>query len=162
MFRGLMTIVTAVAVFWHAVAGCCAHHSHGGHCCDVAAHAALLAHDSDSEFSGGCCKHAHADSKPSCVSESSGQQLAEDSPGIPCPEDGPSDCKEGRCVFAAPDSSGPSPIDQFGWDGSFLAFAVVEPAILFGGPRAGESHDSVALPSLGGLRLHLAHCVLTL
>lgn len=163
MFRGLMTVVTAVAVLWHAVAGCCAHHSHGGHSCDAAGHAASVAHDGGSEVSGGCCKHSHhGDSKRFCASESSGQQLAEDSPGTPHSEHGPTGCTEGTCVFAAPDSSGPSPIDQLGWDGSFLSYALVDQAVLPCSSRYSELHESVAPPLLGGLRLHLAHCVLTL
>lgn len=162
MFRGLIVIVTTAAVLWHTVAGCCAHHSHGGHSCDVAGNAASLAHDSDSEVSGSCCKHAHPDSKQLCASKSSGQQLGESYPSAPCQEDGPTGCKEVTCIFAAPDSSGLSPIDQLGWDSSLLGFAVVEPAMLFWVSHAGESRDSIAPPSLGGLRLHLAHCVLTL
>jgi len=162
MFRGLIAIVTTAAVFWHTVAGCCAHHSHGGHSCDFVGKTASLAHHSGSEVSGGCCKHAHTDSTQFCASESLGQQLGEDLPSAPCPGDGPTGCNEGTCVFAAPDSSGPSPIDQIDWDGSFQGVAVVEPAVPFCVSRASESHDSVAPPLLGGLRLHLAHCVLTL
>ena len=45
---------------------------------------------------------------------------------------------QGRPMCPRPRIRRPSPIDQFGWDGSFLAFAVVEPAVLFGGPRAGS------------------------
>jgi hypothetical protein len=162
MFRGLIAIVTTAAVFWHTVAGCCAHHSHGGHFCDVVGKTASLAHHCGPEFSGGCCTHAHVDSKPSCASKSSGQQLGEDSPTTPCPGDGPTGCTEGTCVFAAPVSSGQSPIDQLVWDGSFLSYAVVDTAVLPCASRANELHESVAPPPLGGLRLHLAHCVLTL
>jgi hypothetical protein len=162
MFRGLIAIVTTVAVFWHAVAGCCAHHSHGGHSCVVAGNAASVAHHSGSEVSGGCCTHVHTDSKPFCGSESSGQQLGQDFPGTPCPENGPSDCEEGSCVFAALDSSGPSPVDQVGWDGASLGYAVVDLAVFRCVLCTGDPRDSVAPPLLGGLRLHLAHCVLTL
>lgn len=162
MFRGLVMIVTVAAVLWHTVSGCCAHHSHGGHSCDLAGNAASLAHDSDSEVSGGCCKHVRTDSKQFGASESSGQQLGENSHGAPCPADRPAGCKEGTCVFTVPDSSAPSPIDQLARVGSFLSYAVVDSAALLSVSYDGELHESVAPPLLGGVRLHLAHCVLTL
>ena len=162
MFRGLMTIVTAVAVSWHAVVGCCAHHKHGGHACDIAGERASLAPPANSKVSDGCCRHAHNDLRQTCASGSSEQQLSDYPPGSPCPGEGPTDCQEGTCVFAALGSYGDSPIDQLGCDGSFLGLAVVELATAFCTPRGGEWHDSEAPPLLGGLRLHLAHCVLTL
>jgi len=161
MFRALMTIVTAAAVLWHTVAGCCAHHSHGRHSYG-GGDAVLLGQDGDPQICGGCCQHAQTDVKQFSAAELSSHQIGEGSTGIPCPDDGPIGCPDDTCVFAAPSSSGPSTIDLLGGDGSFPGFAVVEPVISFGVSRAGELHDSVALPSLGGLRLHLAHCVLTL
>lgn len=162
MVRGLVTILTAVAVLWHTVAGCCAHHSHAGQCCEDSGGAWSVADQTDSEISRACCQHAHADSGLACAAGSSGRQFAEDSLSNPCPDDGPAGCNESKCVFAALGSSRLSPLDQLGWDGLFLSFAVGEAAILFCASRAGESRDTVAPPPLGGLRLHLAHCVLTL
>lgn len=162
MFRGLMTFVTALAVFWHTVAGCCAHHSHSEHSCDAACKAVSLANDGDTEGSGSCCQHSHIHSNLLCTSDSSGQQLIEDSRSTPCPGDSPTGCTEDTCVFAAPDSSGPSSIGQLGWDGSLLSYALVDSAVLLYVSCSSELYDSVTPPPLGGLRLHLAHSVLTL
>jgi hypothetical protein len=119
----------------------------------------LLAH---SEVSGGCCMHPHSDSKPLGAAEPLGQQCGDDSPCKPCPGDVPTGCAEGTCVFAAPDSNGPSSHDQLGGDASCQGVAVIEPAISFCVSLAAASRESGALPSLAGLRLHLVHCVLTL
>jgi hypothetical protein len=94
--------------------------------------------------------------------ESSGQQFSEDSPSSPCPDDGPAGCKESKCVFAALHSTGQSPIDQLDLDGAFLSVAMVEPGIPFCTSHTGDSRIPVGPPPLGGLRLHLAHCMLTL
>lgn len=162
MFRGLMTIATAVAVLWHTVAGCCAHHSHGGHSCDVSSHAVSQAHYSESGVSGGCCKHALSNSRQLCASEASGRQFGNDFPSIPCPGHKPKGCSEGTCVFAAPVSSGSSTLGQFERDGSFVSYAVDDQAVLLCASSENELHESFVSPTLGGLRLHLAHCVLTL
>lgn len=162
MFRGMVTILTAAAVLWHTVAGCCAHHGHGGQCCEGSGVARSFADDTASDADHGCCQHAHAESGLAHATESSGQQLSEDSPSRPCPDDGPAGCKESPCVFAALNSSGQSPIDQLDWNGAFSSFAVVEPGIPFCTSRTGDSHVPVGPPPLGGLRLHLAHCMLTL
>jgi hypothetical protein len=162
MFRGLIVIVTAGAVFWHAVAGCCAHHNHGGHSCDAVGKTASLASHRVSEVGGGCCTHARADSESYCASVSSGQRLGEVSPGTHCPKDGPASCREGTCVFAVSNPTGPSALDLVDWDGAFQIFAAFEPMAPFGVSRADAPRGSVAPSSLGGLRLHLAHCVLTL
>ena len=162
MFRGLMTIVTAVAVLWHTVAGCCAHHRHNGHSCEAADNAASIVHDSNLEVSDGCCKHALADSEQFCASTSSGHQLGEGSPGTPCPEEGPSGCKQSTCGFAAPNSSGSTPLDHLDLGVTPLGYAVIDVAVLLSFSCAKELHESTSWSPLGCLRLHLAHCVLTL
>ena len=162
MFRGLMTIATAVAVLWHTVAGCCAHHNHGGHSCDVSSHAVSQAHYSDSGVSGGCCKHALSNSRQLCASDTSGRQIGGDFPSTPCPGHKPKGCSEGTCVFAAPVSSGSSTLGQLERDGSILSYSVDDQAGLLFASNESELLKSAVTPPLGGLRFHLAHCVLTL
>jgi hypothetical protein len=159
MLRGLVTIVTVAALLWHTVAGCCAHHSHGGHACNDRVHSS--SHASHSASNDGCCHHASAEATELGATDA-GSELADSLPGTPGPCDGPGRCSEGSCVFAAQDSSGPSPLDHLGSEGLFVADSAVDP---IGEALASRMHwlrAGFTPQPLGGLRIHLALGVLTL
>ncbi|MBA2116137.1 hypothetical protein HOV93_33260 [Planctomycetes bacterium FF15] len=92
----LTAIVTLVAMLWHAVAGCCAHHPHAP-VIGLDGKVETSAHASDHGSETHACPHSHA-------SSSSGHDAEEgdhhSDPSVP------SSCSDIDCVFSASNSDG--------------------------------------------------------
>jgi hypothetical protein len=157
MFRGLMAFVTAAAMLWHAVVGCCAHHSHGTHACATKAGCTTASHEPPE--GRGCC---HGDSHGPVASVNWPVIVDNASPPSPCPVPSPSRCTEGTCVFGVPSKSGPSHADSLPSTWIVAAFFAVDPTRELLTARGLEFQPSHAPPPFGGLRTHLALSVLTL
>lgn len=166
MARSLIAIVTAAAMLWHTVIGCCAHHSHGLlNSCDRGHRMASAAYDAEAEAGHGCGGHRRAAAEP-CRAHSHRttgtpeRQSVDGEFPTHVPAGLPGGCPEGKCVFAAPDHTGPTMTDLLAGAGPCLAWA--ELATGNGDSSAGVTRHDAAPPPLGGLRAHLILGVLTL
>jgi hypothetical protein len=97
MFRSALVLLTIVAVLWHALAGCCAHHDHAA-AAGEANNCGCHSHASDSE----AAKHSHASDH--AKHEDEGDALAH----LGRPHDPSSDACGERCSFPQPEGSGVS------------------------------------------------------
>lgn len=157
MFRELTAFVTAAAMLWHAVVGCCAHHNHETHACATKASCKKSSHDAPE--GRGCC-HGGANAPASSV----------DSPGTtgkashtsPCPPPSPKRCTERTCVLGIPSKSGPLHAGSLPSNWIVVAFFVIDSTRELLAAHGPEYQPSRAPPPFGGLRTHLALSVLTL
>lgn len=157
MLRELMTCVTAMAMLWHAIVGCCAHHSHGINAC--ATNASFRTEAEKAPEGRHCCYGGSHSLGPS------GHSLATfDSavPRSPCSEPSPGRCTERTCVFGVSTKSGPSLADSPASTWIDAAFFAVGPTRELLPARGLEFQRSHAPPPFGGLRSHLALSILTL
>lgn len=120
-FQNGITVLVAAAVWWHTVAGCCAHHAHTEP--DVASPRAGEAVCSHAEHDGTrgvalnclaerCSDTAAADHD---AAESYSPQRCErlETRGMHrCPASHRSDCSESRCAFVASNSWSAPPLDE--------------------------------------------------
>lgn len=121
MFQSVTAILAAVAVLWHSVAGCCAHHAHP-HQPDAGHTDAVVVDQSHGDLrdNSSCCSHGTRVSPCEGVGYGA-DQCAPSSGGTgdyPC--DGPSHCSESKCAFAVPDSSISLNPAAAGWPVDFL------------------------------------------
>lgn len=157
MFRGLVAIVSAAALLWHAVVGCCAHHNHASIACSTNAGCAT-ASDGSPEVRG-CC---HGRSHWSGSSDNSPAAAGGTTPSAPSPEHFPGHCTEGSCVIGAPSKPGPTVTDSLASIWSAAQFFSVDPTHEVLTARTLAVLAGNEPPPLGGLRSHLALSVLTL
>lgn len=158
MLRGLVAFVTAAAVLWHAVAGCCAHHSHGQHVCVETS--ADVPSSQESPEGRGCCHGGSHANRPGTSNDSIDGVDAASHP-LPCPSDH-GRCTEGTCVVGAPGKPGPSLTDNLTSTWFVASISAVDPALDLLAVRALDLRPGHAHPPFGGVRIHLALSVLTL
>lgn len=134
----------------------------------------LQASTSPAACGQGCCHQPSSLQQPSSQSRSSQSRSSQQSsPQLPsrmspqpegsfpapcCPTEAP--CPEGHCVFAAPDVSGSSPLDDL-YNGHFVFVSLITWSSQAAGVPDGSMSGLVAPPPPGGLRLHLVLGVLT-
>lgn len=92
MFHSIITILTTVAVAFHAMVGCCAHHSHS---CNSHESGLVVAASAEADDH---CSHGHHHDENS--EEPAGENLAD---GCDHEHDGGGhrECDEGECSFTA-------------------------------------------------------------
>jgi hypothetical protein len=98
MFRSALVLLTVVAVLWHALAGCCAHHDHAASSGTEATACGCHSHGSCEKAAG----RAHA-------SELAEHETDADSfARLSCPHDSSNDACGDRCSFPQPEGNGVS------------------------------------------------------
>lgn len=107
--QGLIVSATSLAVLWHVLVGCCAHHVHepaaegvacAAHRVDSSRHTNESSHEHSHAPHGVAeCEHAAADA----------EALVSDAHGGPCePLDESSPCTDSKCAFIVPEVSQPA------------------------------------------------------
>jgi len=98
MGRWAISLLTAICVLWHTIAGCCAHHSHAA---TLNAAPAKAMAETSRIHSGKCC-HSHGKRQSARAKTPHGYVDGPKSPSsnesCPCP--GSHSCDEASCAFA--------------------------------------------------------------
>lgn len=97
MVRGILTLLTAVAILAHAILGCCWHHGHGAECCADAGSSAQAGQTESTPPQTMCaCGHHHA-AQPGTNSGAAYESAVDDEgDGVPRPA---TPCSHGRCTY---------------------------------------------------------------
>ena len=143
VFQNVITLLMAAAVCWHTVIGCCAHHAHaqtpsGEQPPGEQVHReSLCEHHGVHPGSGG---HRHADASASAPQSDASHAHV---PHRHSSHD-PAGCSQTRCVFAAPNVSGPQPVETLvagaaGYVGSLVAPALAVAAPVPSARRCGDA-----------------------
>ncbi|MEM8669281.1 MAG: hypothetical protein AAGG48_17290 [Planctomycetota bacterium] len=97
MFHSIITILTTVAVAFHAMVGCCAHHDHS--CCESHGLTAVVQHSDDHCDHGHDHGHDHTHHHHDDT-DSSGENVGDDG-GHQHDGGQPHGCDEGDCSFTS-------------------------------------------------------------
>jgi len=100
MFRTIASLMTAATVFWHAVAGCCAHHGHASEVPPPASKSAPEEKTFEVPHRCGCCKHKAPASvaNPRAEESAAGDPSSKSTPPVKTPPASP--CDGEKCSFA--------------------------------------------------------------
>lgn len=100
MFRTVASLMTAATVFWHAVAGCCAHHGHASEDAAPTSKPATEEKTLEAPRRCGCCKHrAPAPiANPRVEDSAGGGPSTKSTPPVKTPPASP--CDGEKCSFA--------------------------------------------------------------
>jgi hypothetical protein len=100
MFRTVASLMTAATVFWHAVAGCCAHHGHASEDTAPTSKPATEEKPFEAPRRCGCCKHKAPASVaiPRAEDSAAGGPSTKTTPPVKTPPAAP--CDGEKCSFA--------------------------------------------------------------
>ena len=156
MLRGLMTIVTAAAVLWHTIVGCCAHHSHA--CND---YSDCNSHVSHVAINDSCCHHESTGADELWCTDAVDTDV-DSFPVTPCPNDHDGCCTEGSCAFATSGSARLSSVEYTNLVHPILCIWTIDSTAKILASHVHWLRVGDTPPPLGGLRIHLALNVLTI
>lgn len=159
MFRSVTAVWIAAMVFWHAIAGCCAHHVHAA-ANDHAANEVATAPEAPVASSTVCCQGDSARShKATRATAKCGSGITQVACACQGSSELPSSCSDQQCVLSTPD--GPLKLRL---EAATTLFASVADHLSHDTFAASafpwERENSAPAKELGHVRRHLAFSVL--